>query len=520
MRQSSQRSSAGGRGTATRTAGRGTLRARAASLAAVLSAATLLALPGSVSGASHAARPASSGPTSHLHLVDYFPASNGWGSMWWNWNPGQIQADFSRIASLHANAVRVIVSARAFGYPSVNPLMASRLSATISLAAESGLRVELTLFDEWHNFGAVAQSEAWARELLTPLRADPRIAYIDLHNEIPADTNPVSLAWAQAMVPFTKLVDGGIPVTVSTSISSGVAPLEALARGLSATPPDLYDVHYYGNPADAYPVLAQAQRAAGSVPLFVGETGFATDRTYGWARGLAPDPASLDAYQSYYYRDVEHAALSLGLAPAAPWILYDMPGQGGTTWGEHMGILSSDGVPKPAALTLASIFSTETSTADFNNGFEQVSGARPMPMIWRPWMPGAARFAADRSVSHSGSWSARISRAAGSHLSGCPAFYVAPIAAINPASTYTAGAWVRGQSAAGLTRVVLVWSDSAGHFIGSTASVPMSPGTSGWQHLVVGTRPPALASAVEIDLQVCENPGTSWFDDVTFAPAG
>ncbi len=415
----------------------------------MLSAVALLALPSSVNGASHAARPASSGVTSHLHLVDYFPASNGWGSMWWNWNPAQIQADFSRIASLHGNAVRVIVSARAFGYPSVNPVMASRLSTTIALAAENGLRVELTLFDGWHNFGAVAQSEAWARELLAPLRSDHRIAYIDLHNEIPADTNPASLAWAQAMVPFTQSVDGGIPVTVSTSISSGVAPLEALARGLAATPPDLYDVHYYGNPADAYPVLAQAQRLAGGVPLFVGETGFATDRTYGWARGLQPDSASLNAYQSYYYRDVEHAALALGLAPAAPWILYDMPGQGGTRWGEHMGILGSGGAPKPAALVLESIFSTETSTVDFNNGFEQVSGAQPVPTIWRPWMAAAAHFSADRSVSHSGTWSARISRAAGSHLTGCPAFYVAPIAAIAPGAIYTAGAWVADRLRAG-----------------------------------------------------------------------
>ena len=34
-----------------------------------------------------------------------------------------------------------------------------------------------------------------------------------------------------------------------------------------------------------------------------------------------------------------------------------------------------------------------------------------------------------------------------------------------------------------------------------------------------GTRAPAGAAAVEINLQVCENPGTTWFDDVSFSPA-
>ena len=502
-------------------------RAAAALLGAVLITA---ASPGAASTAMPVAR-ASTSRLAHgrlaaaetlagLKLIDYFPAAHGWGSMWWSFEATQMETDFARIAALHANGVRIIISAPAFGFPRVNPTMAARLAQTLSLAAAHGLRVELTLFNEWQDFAAVAESEAWAAELLAPLRGDPRIAYIDLHNELPADTDPDALQWAEAMVPYVQSIDGGIPVTVSTSISSGTAPLEALARGLAATPPDLYDVHYYGAAAEAYPVLARAQRIAGSVPLFIGETGFATDRSYGWASGLAPDGGSLAAYQDYYIRMVEDAARALSLPDAAPWILYDMPGQGGTVWGSHMGILHANGSPKPAALSLASLFGEGSLSLAFNNGFEQSSGKTGLPWLWRRWLASEASFAVDRTVAHSGGASARIAHAGGNHLTGCPAFYIAPIAAVVPGVTYTASVWARGASAAGSSRLVLAWSNAEGRFVASDASRSLPAGNSGWTQLTVSAAPPEDAAAVEINLQVCENPGTTWFDDVSFSPVG
>ena len=458
--------------------------------------------------------------TSGLRLIDYFPASAGWGSMWWNWNAAQIDSDFARIAALHANTVRIVVSASAFRFPHPAPTMLEHLSQTLALASAHGLRVELTLFNEWHDYGAIQDSETWAGELLAGLRGDPRIAYIDLHNELPSDSNHAAITWAQAMVPYVQSLDGGIPVTISTSISSGTGPLEALIKGLGASPPNLYDVHYYGNAADAYATLARAKSLAGGVPLFVGETGFATDPSYGWARGLQPSASSLESYQDYYFRVLESATRALALPAAAPWILYDMPGQGGTNWGFHMGILHADGSPKPAASTLAGVFSGGPVATSFNNGFEQSAGRAALPTIWRRWMAPQARFSIDRKLAHSGSAAARIDHAGGNHHSGCPAFFTPPVVAVVPGVTYTASAWVRGLGASGSSRVVLSWSDASGHYIASSNSPSLPPGSSGWTQLSVSAQPPAGAAAVEINLQVCENPGTTWFDDVSFSPAG
>jgi hypothetical protein len=386
---------------------------------------------------------------------------------------------------------------------------------TVELAASHNLQVELTLFDGWQDYQAIEESESWVRAVLAPFAGTPEIAYIDLHNELPTMTDAYAAAWARALVPYVKSIDDGVPVTISASISSGIGPLQALIATLATDPPDLYDVHYYGDAADAYPVLAAAKQAVAGTPLIIGETGFATSPDYGWAQGLGSNESSLDSYQDYYFRMVDAAAESLSLPPAAPWILYDMPGQGDTEWGHHMGILLADGVPKPAASTLARIFSGEAPSAWFNNSFEQGGS---LPAIWRRWLPGEAQFALDRRVAHSGDASARISHAGGDHRTGCPAFSVAPIATIHSATPYTASVWARGRSSFGLSRIVLAWSDSSGHYIASSPSQPLPQGNTPWTMLSVAAVPPAGASAVEIELQVCEDPGTTWFDDVSFSP--
>lgn len=454
-------------------------------------------------------------PIAHLRLVDYFPSGAGWGRMWTEWSPRRLGSDFARIAALHGNAVRVILNAPAIGFPAPSPTMLSRLLSTVRLAQRHGLRVELTLFDGWKNFAAIAESESWARAVLAPLRSDREIAYIDVRNELPVSSEPLARSWAQTLVPYVKALAGGIPVTVSASISSGVAPLSSLIDALGPHGVDLYDVHYYGNAADAYAVLAAAKRAAGGTPLIVGETGFATSPAYGWAQGLEPGTASLNSYQDYYYRMVESAAEALALPPAAPWILYDMPGQGGTEWGFHMGILDSNGSAKPAAATLARIFAGATPAESFDNSFEE--GADE-PAIWRRWLPQDASFARDVSVARSGRASARISGATGDHATGCPAFYAAPIAAVRPGVKYAASVWAQERNGSGHARVVLAWTDASGRFLASTASQPLPAGTLGWTQLSVSGAPPTGAAAVEIELQDCEDPGTVWFDDVGFSP--
>ena len=134
------------------------------------------------------------------------------------------------------------------------------------------------------------------------------------------------------------------------------------------------------------------------------------------------------------------------------------------------------------------------------------------------WLPAEGLFARDATVAHRGHASARIS-ATGGDASGCPGFYLTPIAAIEPVQAYTASAWARQRGATGTTRVDLSWFGPTGRFVAQSSSSPLPEPSSGWTQLRVSSRPPPGAAYAQIYLTSCDNAGTAWFDDVAFAPA-
>ena len=129
-----------------------------------------------------------------VRSISYFPARGGWTLMWTHFDAKAIDRDLSRIAWLRANTVRVIVPARVFGYPEPEAEMSARLEKVVDLAARHGLRVELTLFDWWHDYSDVAGSRRWAAAVLSPYAGDARIAFVELQNEIrPQDSGAAGM---------------------------------------------------------------------------------------------------------------------------------------------------------------------------------------------------------------------------------------------------------------------------------------------------------------------------------------
>jgi hypothetical protein len=258
-------------------------------------------------------------------------------------------------------------------------------------------------------------------------------------------------------------------------------------------------------------------------PLFIGETGFPTWTGSDPIATLPDTQANLEAYQDYYFRQIELAAESLNLPLAAPWTLYDFlpsamdPGELTDFVQQNYGLLRDDGSQKPAAATIASIFGGQTIDTWINGGFEQSTdtSAGPEPLLWKEWHPSEATFAWDLTVSHSGAASARISASSGDS-SGVPAFYASPVTTIIPGSTYEAQVWARGENATGGTRLALAWFDARDNFLGQDESEWLPTGTTSWTLLQVTAAAPAGAAYVEIHLKSSYNTGTAWFDDVQF----
>ena len=290
-----------------------------------------------------------------LKEVNYYPAVGGWAYMWSNFHPGVIDRDFARIRGLDANTVRIFIQPSVFGFPTIDPVMANRLSEVIGLAAKHSLRVHLTLFDQWSQFTNINGSKEWLSWLLSRYRDDPRIAVVELQNEV-APQNREAVAWVTTMLPYLSTVMPGTLRTVST----GSVPPEIFAlftQELKKSPPSFWDYHYYGPPGDAYSLLSRIKAIAAPRPLFVGETGYSTAGTPG-------DQAAQEQTQAAYYRAVFTAAAALGLPVPAPWTLNnfspgaippspaaDNPAQYG------YGLFQLNGTPKPAAAVVRRAFS-------------------------------------------------------------------------------------------------------------------------------------------------------------------
>jgi endo-1,4-beta-mannosidase len=291
-----------------------------------------------------------------LKEVNYYPADGGWTYMWTRFNPTAIDRDFARIHALDANTVRIIIQPSVFGFPTVSPVMADRLSEVIRLAAKHSLRVHLTLFDWWSSYTDTQGSKAWVSSLLSRYRGDPSIAVVELQNEINPQ-NHAAVAWVSRMLPYLSTVLPGTLRTVSTA-SVPANEFALFTRELKRSPPDFWDYHYYGPSADIRSALRKIKALAAPRALFVGETGDSTDAKSG-------HQGAQEQAQAAYYQAAFAATAALGLPSPAPWILDDfapkaIPPNSGIANERAQygyGLFQLNGTAKPAAAVVRKAFS-------------------------------------------------------------------------------------------------------------------------------------------------------------------
>ena len=325
-------------------------------LAAVLAAVLVASLHG---GPVHASSANDMRVPEDVRSISYFPALGGWTLMWTRFDAEAIDRDLARIAWLRANTVRVIVPARVFGYPQPEAAMSARLENVVDLAARHGLRVELTLFDWWHDYADVAGSRRWAGAVLSPYAGDPRIAFVELQNEIrPQDAGAAE--WAAALIPYVRDVSR-LPVAISVPALDPARDLRLLHAALGSAQPDFYSAHFYWRPELAAHYLERARDAVAPLPLRLGETGYSTAIPYEVLPGLPASPSAREAEQGYYLRSLALVARRVGLSPIAPWILSDFapeaipaddPAVHGNAREYRFGLFRVSGAAKPAAAEL------------------------------------------------------------------------------------------------------------------------------------------------------------------------
>jgi hypothetical protein len=456
-----------------------------------------------------------------LKVVSYFPVDAGWTEMWTDWRPDRIDADFARVESLHANTVRAIVEPDLFGYPQPQPQYTARLAEFVSLAAAHGLHVQLTLFDWWYSWQDIAGSRTWARRLLAPYANDPRIAFVELRNEVLP--KPQVARWVRVMLPFVRRVLGGAtPVTVSVAGANPAVRLARLVRELGTQGPDFWDVHEFGGGAEVmYASLRRAVAAAAPVPVWVGETGYPTTTSATGYGGVPLTASAQEAAQAHFLATAAFAARAARLPPIGIWALDDLvpaavPNRAVTPLDPelHFGLFRVDGTPKPAADVARTVFATGRPPRGFNGGFEDAvttPAGIDAPAEWS--MNGNAAFAEDVTTKKAGRASARVTPA---RRNDTASLSITPPDACAPRRRVVASAWARRASAGGVVALVVEWLDARNHVVRRDASEPPVAAAGVWSRVRVVARAPRRAAYARIDLVVRGTRTPVWFDGVTF----
>jgi len=468
-----------------------------------------------------------------LKELSYYPSDGGWTEMWDDFRPAKLQADFARIAALHANTVRLILQAGTFGYPLPSLVYQAELGQAIDLAEAAGLHVQLTLFDWLGQHGLagsytdIGGSERWAAALLAPYAGDPRIACVELQNELdPHD--PAAVTWARVLLPYVQGLVRGMPVTVSVTGADPAAALALLQRSLAPLAPDFWSVHLFtGGGEHAYWQLRAARAVVSPRPVWVGETGYPS---LPGVSGYPDIPATVDAQeaaQAHFLKTTAQGALRAGLGPIGVWDLDDFadgaipldPAQAPPARAEyHFGLFRTDGTAKPAAAVIRELFGTGRPSLDFNTGFEHgvSSGAGTVvPAEWSVHADAAMEIAEDTSVARRGVASARLRSLGG--RAGRGFLSIVPVdSTATRGTTATVAAWVRMASPGAAVTVALQWLDGSSRAFETRYSAT-APARGRWVRLVVSDRAPRRARSVRIFLIGSHVSGSVWFDDVRFA---
>jgi hypothetical protein len=444
-----------------------------------------------------------------LRLVNYYPAGDSWTKMWTNWNASALGSDFARIHALGGNAVRIIVFPYTFGWPKVSPLMAARFATTLDIAAQNDLAVQVTLFDWWGQYNDISQSKEWLRSLLRPYTSDPEIQLVELKDEVdPADSAEV--AWVRALLPALQSVMRRTPSTVSVSGTSGPSGFMQLREELGGAPLDVADMHCYQSEVTAYSWMLAAKRAAGDLPLFVGEIGDpSTD-----ANGASTTAAAYQ--QAHWYSVVFAAARAAGVSTPAPWTLYDfkpgtIPSAESDPQQYYYGLYSDTGQWRPAVEVVKEAFaghSVDTSNLDFS-----LVGENEVPMVWSSALSGQEGPSAVPKMGYHGSDSVGLSETRPC-VAGAPSLSLVPTNPAISGQLWTVSAWAQGVNVHGITQVSLSWFNAAGSYVGNVASKPLRHGNSTWTRLTVTVRVPPHVTGVALDLNACGGSGTAWFANV------
>ncbi|MEO0545029.1 MAG: hypothetical protein AAFY99_14525 [Pseudomonadota bacterium] len=284
--------------------------------------------------------------------INYYPSKTPWSRFWSEFDPHVVAEDFTRVADLGANTVRIFLQREDFLERDRASKALADLKTLLALAGDAEIKVVPTLFDMRGGYETVkwANDMAYLEGVLPVLAASEHVAYVDLKNEPDLDMENQGQgqveAWARTMLAASRALAPELAYTIGWSAPS--------AAHIMADTLDLITYHDYGPIEESAASLAAVREAAGQRQVHVTELGETSFSLF-----VGRFPSSPDAQAERLSARLTALANADGLFV---WTLNDFPDPDHTAVGRspwvialqsRFGLYSQSGAPKPAAAAVA-----------------------------------------------------------------------------------------------------------------------------------------------------------------------
>ncbi|WP_316927699.1 cellulase family glycosylhydrolase [Maribacter sp. HTCC2170] len=283
---------------------------------------------------------------SKIRGINYYPKKTPWNMFGKQFQDSIIDRDFSKIKTLGLNTVRIFVPYDAFGKAEVDFEKLEQLKRTLDLATRNDLKVMVTLFDFYGDYGIQdwTISHRHAEQIVTELKNHKALLAWDIKNEPDLDFKSRGkekvLAWLEQMISSVNEWDKLHPVTIGWSSPE-------VAFNLSQEV-DFVSFHYYRDAPSFPKAYEELKNKVPSKNLVLQEFGYSSyDGIWNAFLGSQEN-------QAKYHTEIQKT-LEENNIPFLFWTLYDfeeIPSSvvGKLPWRKarqkHFGIFDFDGKQK------------------------------------------------------------------------------------------------------------------------------------------------------------------------------
>jgi len=248
--------------------------------------------------------------------INYYPQKAAWLEFWNQFNDSIIDEDFKKIKKLKLNTIRIFIPYEVFGKATVSKQKLNNLKTTLDLADKNQLKVILTFFDFYSNYGISDYTlcDRHLEQIITEIKEHNAILQYDIKNEPDLDfkshTKNKVLNWLSFISERIQQYDNKTPITIGWSSAEQAHHLKDEI--------DVVSFHYYKKPNNFFESYKKLKSKTDK-SIIVQEFGKHSYNSFWFPF------SNTEVSQAAYYKEMQKQFKLVDSINFVSWTLYDFP---------------------------------------------------------------------------------------------------------------------------------------------------------------------------------------------------